>query len=294
MTRLLLALAALALLAGCLPNLNTLDAPRFRYQPEGSGLVRLDPPGVGEAQALFRFNLEVSNPNDFGLRLGGFEGRLFLNGQAVAGARLSGSANVPAGASAPLALEVRVPLAAGAPLLSEFSALLAGRPTSVRVEAAPVLTFGQLEQALPPSRLFAATLEQPLALLAPRLTLDARASGPRERSAERAVYRVVLQAENASPLGYVLTAPGLELELAGQRLASAGEVRLALPAFTQRRLTVDFELPPSALSALARGAVAGVRAGQLGASVRGGLRLELPGVAALEVAPGVLAQGALR
>lgn len=293
MTRLLLALVALAGLTGCLPNLNALAAPRFRYQSEGSGLVRLDPPGVGEAQARFRFNFEVANPNDFGLRLAGFEGTFFLNGRAVPG-RLSGSASVPAEGSSQLALEVRVPLTAGSPLLSEFSALLAGRPTRVRVEAAPVLAFGQLEQALPPARLFAAALEQPLVLAAPRLTLDARASGPREVSAERAVYRVVLLAENAGSLGYVLTAPGLELELAGERLASAGEVRLALPAFTQRRLTVDFELAPGALAALARGAVTGVRASALGASVRGGLRLELAGIAALEVAPGVLTQGVLR
>ncbi len=287
-----LALALLALLAGCLPNLNTLQPPRFTFMPEGSGLLRLDPPGVGEAQAVFRFNLNVQNPNAFGLHLAGLDGQFFLNGRRVAESSFAGEVNLPAGVSSPLALEVRAPLSEGLPLLADLALLLAGRPTEYRVEARPILAFGGLEQPLPSFTIVAGRLEQPLALLAPSLTLDAEASGLREASLSRAVYEVVLRASNPGPLGFVLEASSLELSVAGQRLASLGGVRAELPAFSESRIAVPFELSPAALGVLAGGVIEGVR-GDSPISVEGALRLELPGITRLVLEPGVLVNGVL-
>lgn len=286
-------LALLVLLSGCLPNLNTLERPQFRYQPEGSGLLRLDPPGVGPAQAVFRLNLMVDNPNAFALHLAGLEGRLFLNGRPTAESRFAADLRLPAQASAALPLEVSVPLSEGAEVLGDLATFLAGEPLQLRLEAAPVLAFGQLEQPLPSLTLLSSTLRQPLALAPPELRLDAAASGFREVSFQGAVYELVLDVRNPNALGFVLGASGLELELAGQVLASLETVRANLAAFERRSLSLRFEVPAPALAALADDLPPGAGGDPLALRLRGGLRLELPGMFARSFEPGVLLSGVL-
>ena len=54
-------------LSACLPGaVPLLETPTFRLISAGSGLVRLDPPGVGSGAAVFRFNLEADIPPPLG------------------------------------------------------------------------------------------------------------------------------------------------------------------------------------------------------------------------------------
>ena len=70
------------LLNACAPSAgNFVKAPKFKLLAENSGLVRLNPPGVGTPSATFLFNLEVQNPNSFRLSLAGLDFDLFVNGK---------------------------------------------------------------------------------------------------------------------------------------------------------------------------------------------------------------------
>ena len=289
---LLLALSLCATLLGCLPDLRSLEPPRLDYLPAASGLLRLDPPGVGAGEAVFALAFEVYNPNPYRLRLERLEAEVLIGEVSPAPAArsaLTGGALVGALGRERLALELRLPLLPDSPVLSELNALLSGEALDLRLEGFPVLAFGQLEQALSPRTLLATRLRGPFLPEPPRLALEP-GSGLREASAESAVYELVLRAENPGPIGYRWRAEALELRLAGEPVAALPSFAADLPAGSSALLRIPFELPRAALATLEPAAP-----GQNGLSLSllGGVDLELPGLRVLELPVGVLVSGRL-
>ena len=69
----MISLAALSVLVlgGCVPGVSIIAPPEFRLLAEGSGLARLEAPGVGGGAAVFELNIEVDQrQTPFGISLG--------------------------------------------------------------------------------------------------------------------------------------------------------------------------------------------------------------------------------
>jgi len=204
-------LVTLALvLSACVPGaVPLLEAPTFRLMSAGSGLVRLDPPGVGSGAAVFRFNLEVFNPNPFGLTLDRIDFDLAVNGRRAASSSFAGGLALAPRGSSPLTLEVAVPLATGLGLLSDLARLIAGEPTTYALQGVVTVDLLGVRQRLPAVTLASGTISQPLVLAAPRVSFSLEQSGLRELSLTRAVVELAFTLENPSPLGYLFRAPEL-------------------------------------------------------------------------------------
>lgn len=288
---LFLVLLLLALLAACAPATSFVAAPTFRFLPEGSGLVRLEPPGVGSGAAVFRFNLEAANPNAFGVTLAGLDFELAVNGRRAASSRFVGGVSLAPQGTSPLALEVAVPLVEGVALLGDVARLIAGEPTRYTLTGTVTLEVLGMRQRLPSATLAAGEVRQPLALLAPEVRFVPEASGLREFTPTRAVVEVGLELHNPGPLGYLFRAPDLTLQLAGTRLGQAGLVREPVRPFARTPLALRFEFNPLSLGAVAAQLGAG---SPLELGVQGAFVLELPGVTTQAFPARELAQGVLR
>jgi hypothetical protein len=284
-------LLLLALLGACAPATGFVAAPSFRFVPEGSGLVRLEPPGVGAGAAVFRVNLEATNPNAFGVTLAGLDFELALNGRRAAASRFVGGVSLAPQGSSPLALEVAVPLVEGVALLGDLARLIAGESTRYTLTGAVTLEVLGVRQRLPSATLAAGEVRQPLALLAPEVRLVPERSGLREFTPKRAVIEVGLELHNPGPLGYLFRAPDLALYLSDIRLGQAGLVREPVRPFARTPVALRFEFNPLSLGAAAAQLAAG---SPLNVGVQGEFALELPGIAAQTFPARELARGVLR
>lgn len=284
------------LLTACAPVTGPLlQAPTFRLIGDGSGLVRLDPPGVGSGAAVFRFNLEVTNPNPFALTLAGIDFDLAINGRRAASSSFVGGIALAPRGTSPLALEVSVPLAEGLQLLGDLVRLIAGEPTSYALQGTVIVDLLGARQRLPAVTLASGTISQPLALVMPRVSFNAELSGLRELSLTRAVVEIALDLENPGPLGYRFRAPEVTLELAGAAIGTGRVVTQPVAAFASAPLLLRFEFNPltfgpalaAQLTALSAGSTVQVR-------VSGDVVLELPGITSQAFGAQQLVSGALR
>lgn len=287
-----LMIGLLMLLSGCAPGAGQLIAsPQFRLIREGSGLQRLDPPGVGPAQAVFRFNLEVTNPNPIGLRLAGLEFDLYVNDRRSVRSQFTDGLTLTAQGSSRLTLDVTVPVREGLELMADLIRLIAGEPTGYRLEGTVTVDILGAAQPLPRATLVAGTLTQPLRLVAPEIRFEPGRSGLREVGINRAVIDIGLDIDNPGILGYVLRAPDLTLNLGGASIAQGELVSEPIPALGRAPLTVRFEANPARIATQLATLGAG---GSLQVSVSGGLELEVPGITSERFSVAALASGVLR
>ncbi|MDZ7703136.1 MAG: LEA type 2 family protein [Trueperaceae bacterium] len=176
------------LLSGCIPGVGSLiEAPRFSLAPNGAQLVRLNPPGVGPAAALFRFDVNVENPNSFGLELAGLDFDFFVEGNQVARSQFREGVQLAANGRSQLTLDVSVPLREGIRLLVDLGELIVGQPTDYRLDGTvSVRALGSV-QRLPELTIVSGTLTQPIRLGAPNVQLVGARTGVREINTRRVV-----------------------------------------------------------------------------------------------------------
>ncbi len=285
-----------SLLAGCAPGSSVIAPPDFRFVSDGSGLIRLDPPGVGQGVALFRVNLEVNNPNPIAVRLATLSGDLLLQGVTAASANFAGGLDLPAKGKARLALDVSIPLVGIPRLLPVLANLVAGAPTEVQVDAdVGVSVFGTV-QRFPRFQLVRATVTAPLTMLAPRLALDSDAVAVRVVSVNRVELVIGAVLTNPAALGYQASLPTLTLSLDGQEAARASLATVSLPAGASVPVQFTFAFDPlrlGATMAVKLQTLAG-GVGTVAFGLEGGWRLEAPGVSKAELPVGDLLSGLLR
>ena len=288
-----LALLTLALLlTACVPGANSLvQAPQFRLLTQDSGLVRLNPPGVGSPSATFLFNLEVQNPNAFGLSLAGLDFDLFVNDKRSVRGSFTEGFTLAANGSTRLPLEVDVPLEQGISLLADLAGLIVGEPTRYRLDGTVALEVLGTRQQLPSATLVSGTLVQPIRLAAPEVRFVSEGSGLRDVGLTKATIEVQLELTNPTPLGYVFRAPELDMRLGGARVGVGRAVTQALPAGGDAPLSLQIDVNPIALASQ----LASLQAGRgLEFSLLGGFTLGLPGILDRDFAVQNLVSGLLR
>lgn len=272
-------LVLLGLLVSCAPATQGFSSPTFRLLQEGSGLIRLNPPGVGDGTATFRLVVEVSNPNPFGLQIAGIDGDLFLNGRrAASGTSPSGFVLASRGVSLQT-FEIAVPLRETTALLEVLARLLIGDPVAYRFDGSITLTVFGVSQRLPTVTLVEGTLSQPFRLERPAIAFDSANSGLRSLSLQRAVIDIAFVMENPTPLGYLFEAPELTLSLAGVPVATTRLVSRPIPAFSSSTEALQFELGTAELGLSLLNRLRGLATGSsLSTSLTGQFSLKLPGL----------------
>ena len=291
--RALIVFLALSLVGACVPQVSSLEQPTFRAVPESVRLVRLDPPGIGSGTALFRLELDASNPNAFALTLSDLDFDLFLGDRPVARGS-SGGVSLPPNGSERLTLEVTVDLEETPELLGDLTRLVTGEPLRYRLEGAATAEAFGLQRRFSAVTLAAGTVE-PVSLAAPSFRYLPEVSGLREVSLDRVVVAVGIELSNPTPLGYLFSAPALELNLGGRRVAETRVAAQPLPAFSSARLNVQFEFrPATAGTALVQGLTNLNGGGSLDLDLSGCFSLELPGVTKRDFSVERLLEGVLR
>lgn len=286
--------AAAIALAACAPGARMLSAPTFSIDAANSGFVRVDPPGIGDGTASFRVALRVHNPNPYAFKLAALDGDLFFQDVRAAALSFRGGLDVPAGGSAPLLLDVRVPLGAAPLLLDTLSGLVGGGEVRYRLEASVGVDLLGTVQRFPRFVLAQGALDTRLALSAPRLSLEG--SQLRFESVNSVALTLELAVQNPGLLGYRVSAPQLNLRVAGQQAASASLSNAEVPAGGRAVVSLTFRFDPlqlgAALASQVQAAAAG--AGGLSIAIDGGWQLEAPGIAALTLQPSRLLEAVAR
>ena len=280
------------LLNACVPGTSNLfKAPRFKLLTQDSGLVRLNPPGVGSPSATFLFNLEVQNPNAFRLSLAGLDFDLFVNGKRSVSSQFTEGFALAANGSTQLPLEVDVPLERGVSLLADLAGLIIGEPTRYRVDGTVAVEVLGTRQTLPSATLVSGTLTQPIRLAAPDIRFVPERSGLRDVGLTRATVGVELELSNPTPIGYVFRAPELDMRLGGARVGVGRAVTQALPAGGSAPLSLQIDFNPITLASQ----LATLQTGRgLEFAILGGFALDLPGILDRDFATQSLVSGLLR
>ncbi len=288
----LLLLVAL-LLAACAPGARMLSAPTFRLDPNGSGFLRIDPPGVGDGSAVFRLVLVAENPNPFALRLASVDGDLFMQEVRVARAQFRGDLELPPQGSSRLVMDVGVPLTAAPALLESLANVLGGGELRYRVEAGVGVDVLGTVQRFPRFTLVEGGLSTGLTLVAPRLAVAS--SALRIESVSSVAVDLELSVTNPGPIGYMLSSPQLVLKVGGQDAALAELQSLPVPANGMGTTTVTFRFDPLRLgAALAEQVRAATVGSGLAVTLRGGWDLDAAGIASLSLRPTDLLDAVVR
>lgn len=281
----------LVLLVSCAPGTGGLQAPSFKLIDDGSGLVRLDPAGVGRGEAVFRLNLEISNGNAFAVRLAGLDGEFLLNDHAVARASFTEGVSIDARASVVTPLEVRVPLSDGLQVLPDLVALIAGDATHYRINGTVVLDVLGTEQRLPATTLVSGVIRQPIRLVAPQVRLNADATNV-SINLSRASIDLSMMVENNGPLGYELRAPALQLAINGRNVAGTDNINVPIPAYSTTPVTLRFDLNLLSLGASVVNDLRDLPSAEL--SVNGAFSLDVAGITSASFSAQSFVSGFLR
>ena len=162
--RFMLALLLLASISACVPRLSSLEPPTFRLVLEGSGLVGFDPPVIGAGEAIFRINLEATNPNTVALTLTDISFDLFVNDRVVGQGRTSEQVRLPPMSSERFAVTATTPLSQVPDLITDIEQLIAGEPTHYRVEGTATAEVVGFQRRLSSVVLAEGTIVQPFPL----------------------------------------------------------------------------------------------------------------------------------
>lgn len=287
------AVLAAIVLTSCAPGARMLSAPTFRIDPNGSGFVRIDPPGVGDGSAVFRLVLAAENPNPFALKLSALDGDLYLQEVRAAQAQFRGGLELPANGSSRLVIDARVPLTAAPALLEALASVLGGGSVRYRVDAAVAVDVLGTTQRYPRFTLVEGQLNTGLALVAPRLAIGAATL--RVEGVSAVAVDLELTVTNPGPIGYLLSSPQLVLEVGGQDAAVAEIAALPVPANGSGTTHVTFRFDPLRLGpALAEQVRAAAAGSGLAVTLRGGWDLQAAGIAALTLQPTDLLETVVR
>lgn len=288
--------ALIGTLAACAPSSSVVSPPTFTFVPAGSGLVRIDPPGVGQGAAVFRVNLMVENPNPVGVRLASLSGDLVLQGVRAASASFTGGLDVGAKKTVPLALDVSIPLVGVPRLLPVLASMVAGAATEVAVDAEVGLSVFGAVQRFPRFTIVRSTVTAPLSMLAPKLSFDAGSASVNVVSLSKVELSIGGTLTNPAAIGYLASVPALALRLDGKAAAQGSLASVSVPAGSSVPVTLTFAFDPMRLGAAMAGRLQTLAGGSgtVAFGLEGGWKLEAPGIGTAELPVGELLAGLLR
>lgn len=162
--RLVVAAVLFASFSGCYSQLSSLEPPTFSLILEGSGLIAFDPPLIGAGEAVFRLNLEATNPNTVALTFTDITFDLFINDRLAGEGHTTDKVHLPPKGSARFAVTATVPLDQAPELVADIERLLAGEPTHYRIEGTATAEAVGLRRRLTSVVLAEGTIEQPFPL----------------------------------------------------------------------------------------------------------------------------------
>ena len=289
--------ALVALLGACLPGAEPpLAAPTFRLVPEGSGIVRLDVAAVGTPRATVRLVVDVTNPNPFPVRLASLEGELYLAGRGAGSIRFPSGVELAARGQSRLDAEVELTPSSILALEGVFVDAIAGRPSPYRLEAQVGIEVLGTVQRFPRATVLTGELRSDLTLRSPRVELDRAQSGVRSVAFDRVVVDLGLVLHNDGPVGLVVRAPDVRVELGGRAVATLQVASLPVPARSSAVSRHQLVLNPAALGAAVVAELTRLAAGErvsLQLQLQGAWELSVPGVATSATPVATLLQGRL-
>lgn len=262
------------ILSSCVPSLSVLQAPKFRLISEGSGLQSINPSGIGSSEAVFLFYLEATNPTPLAMNMQGLDFDFYINNRYVADGRTATGVSLPAGGSNRIPVEIRIPLENNLTLLTDFVGLVAGQPTSYRIDGTVVLDLFGLQQALPKITLVEGNLQEAFPLQIPSFTLIPGSSGINIGLGTVGI-QVGMEVSNPGPMGYILRAPNLHLKLGNTQLAVGQVIEVPIPAFGSA--IVPIRLDVNALQLASDIATIGL-SGEVSMELSGSFGLDVPGI----------------
>jgi LEA14-like dessication related protein len=274
----LVPLVLMLLLSACAPGLTSvISPPSFRVVEAGTGLVSLEPAGVGLGAALVHLEIEARNPNPFPVELAGLDGGFFLADQRVAASTFREGISLPANGTARLGLDVEVPVEGAAHLVSQLARLVAGDPVPYRLDATVSIDVFGTTQQFPALTVAQGRLQAPGGLRPPTVRLDPASTDVRF-SGLTAIVSVGLMIDNPLPLGYFVRGPQVTLQLDGRPVGRASIPRTAVAANGDSRAALRFEVgladAGAALLSRLQGGGSGLRM-----ALAGNLSVEIPGIA---------------
>lgn len=289
----LLALILTACAPGAAPRVMP---PTFDAVADGTGLEYVDPPGVGDAAAVFDVHLRAHNPNAFGIDLATLDTEFYLDGRRAASGSFRSGVHVPARGSGDLDLQVKVPLSEASRLLSTFATLLSGGASRYRLDAVVGVNAFGANVRFPRMTVGRGSFSADLAWYAPEITVAASGARLTVDSLTHASFQVPATLHNPARLGYVVQTPRLQLQLADATVATAQLGSIVAPAGTTVPVTLGFDFNPLALgpALAAQLRAVGAGAGQVTFVVSGPLSLSAPGIASHEIAASSLVSGSVR
>lgn len=269
-------LLVIAVITACAPGASVLAPPSFTVVSEQTGLVRLEPPGVGNGAAVFRLVLDARNPNPIGVQLAGLDGDFYLEGRRVAASRFTDGIALPAQGVARLTLDVEAPLAEAPHLLAQLARLMAGETVAYRLDGTVSVDVLGTRQRYPSLTLAGGDLRAPGPLALPEVRFHGASTGVRIEGL-RAHIDVGLEIRNDTFLGFEARGPDLLLLLDGRVVGRARMPVTPVPAFgtAVTVLRVEAGLPElgAALFAQLQGAPS-----TLQVAVDGDIAFSVPGV----------------
>ncbi|MDZ7801310.1 MAG: LEA type 2 family protein [Trueperaceae bacterium] len=286
------------LAASCAPRADLRAEPTeatrpltFEAVPGLTRIVRFDPPGAGERLEL-ELAVQVHNPNTFGVHLERLSYRVVVNDRAVADGRIRPDRFVEAGGMIPLRFPVEAELPPTRPLLTAVAGAFTGEPLPYRLEGR--VRFGAAGYAFE-SRyglLVEGSLLPTETVEPPRLRVDGDASRAFEVRPGVPVIQVAIRVRNPGEIGYFLSGKDVALALAGHPVATLDVEPLPMPAGSERPFALLFYPDPDQLEGGARRALdAALRGIPTAFEVRGGLAMDVLGVASFPVPGGIQANG---
>lgn len=270
-----LALMLLLVLTACAPGAAIVSPPTFAVVADGSGLVRLEPPGVGRGAAVFRLEIEATNPNPISIRLAGLDGELSLADRRVASSRFTEGISLPAGGSSRLVLDIEAPLADAPHLIGQMARLVTGASVPYQLDGTVSIDVFGTVQRFPSLTVARGELRAPGPFRVPDVRFDPAASRIR-LDGLTAVVEVGLEIRNPGFLGFVVRGPQLDLRLDGRSIGRTSVPETPVPAFGDATAIVRVEAGLAQLGAALAAQVQG--RGVLEAVVHGDLVFEVPGV----------------
>lgn len=293
MSRLLLpSLLVLLALAGCLPRASLpqgsqipeLTAPLVSVTPGAATVVSLDPPGSG-ARVGVRVPVTVTNPGSRPLELRSFGYTPELGATPGQAGRFREHGTLPLvlapGATIRLSLLLSGDLRRDAALLQEAAAAFRDGNPGLAWSVRGTLTFTADGHPF--------TEEQEVNLSGtakpeggpelPELQIRPAESAAWDTGAQEAHVRLVMEARNPGPVGYLLQARDLRLFVDGLELAGQALAPVPLAAGESAVFALPFRLGHRSLSAGARTALSDLLSGrEVEVTVQGELQVDVLGL----------------
>lgn len=293
----LLCLCLLAGLVSCLPRrqvapisqanpIAPIEPPSFMLVDGQTAIEKFDPPGAG-SQVELTIATQVSNPNEFGIRLKQVSYDIYLSNRKVTKGFIELDQFILGNAQVPLKFPVTVDLEGQLELIKAVAKAFTGTALDFRVEGISVFTSDSYEFESRPSVLVEGQTTAREPVRAPELRLADDSSSVFLVRENAPVIRAVIQAVNPGEIGYFLYGKDVSVSLNGHVLALQDVTPFPVPAGQESGFELLFYPDVSKLSQAALDAVNAALAGiPTSLDLQGLLLLDVLGVDTFSIEEG--------